>query len=44
MNNEIQEKLAREIEETIEPLLLKVPGGINALGVYMLVMKIVKGK
>ena len=43
MEEEIREKLAREIEETIEPLL-KVPGGINALGVYMLVMKIVKGK
>ena len=41
MEDEIREKIAKEIEETIEPLLKK-PGLMNALGTYMLVMKIVK--
>lgn len=38
-----REELAREIEREIKPLL-DTPGSLNALGTYMLVMKIVEGK
>jgi hypothetical protein len=38
-----REELALKIEKELGPLL-KVPGGVNALGMYMLVMKIVKGE
>ena len=42
MEDEIREKIALEIEKEIKPLLDK-PGSLNALGTYMLVMKLVKG-
>lgn len=42
MEDEIREKIALEIEKEIKPLLDK-PGSLNALGAYMLVMKVVKG-
>ena len=38
-----REELALEIEKEIKPLLDK-PGFMNALGAYMLIMKIVEGK
>lgn len=38
-----REELAREIEREIKPQLDK-PGSLNALGAYMLIMKIVEGK
>lgn len=38
-----REELALEIEREIKPLL-DTPGFMNALGTYMLIMKIVEGK
>jgi hypothetical protein len=38
-----REELALQLEKELKPLL-NVPGGVNALGMYMLVMKIVKDK
>lgn len=38
-----REELALEIEKEIKPLL-DTPGSLNALGAYMLIMKIVEGK
>lgn len=38
-----REELAREIEREIKPQL-DTPGSLNALGAYMLIMKIVEGK
>jgi len=38
-----REELALEIEREIKPLL-DTPGSLNALGAYMLIMKIVEGK
>jgi len=38
-----REELALQLEKELKPLL-NVPGGTNALGMYMLAMKIVKGK
>jgi len=43
VEDEIREKIALEIEREIKPLLDK-PGSLNALGAYMLIMKIVEGK
>jgi len=43
VEDEIREKIALEIEKEIKPLLDK-PGSLNALGAYMLIMKIVEGK
>ncbi len=43
MEDEIREEIALEIEREIKPLIDK-PGFMNALGTYMLIMKIVKGK
>lgn len=43
MEDEIREKIALEIEREIKPLI-DGRGSLNALGTYMLIMKIVKGK